>query len=296
MHWIRQNELEVKMLRIVTDAAADMPLEWLEKYHISVLPLYIRFGEESYLSDGRSDSATFYRRVLEQRVAPKTSLPSPSQVAAFYRQIAQKGDVIFSLHVASKMSGTFSVVQTAARELGKEFRIYVFDSEAGSAALGLMCREVRRLEALGMTPAKIWEFLEGMRRRLTVVFTLNTLEFAYLSGRVNALQNAMSVILKIKPIVVLRDGLLQMTEKVRTRQHALQRVVAMVAERLQGQLADVVVVHANDLPTAENLLAAVQRTLHVREVMLSELSLPVAANLGPGTIGIVALPVEEGVE
>jgi len=284
------------MLRIVTDAAADMPPEWLEEYDIAVLPLYIRFGEESYLSDGRSDAAEFYRRVLEQRAAPKTSLPSPAQVKAFYRQIAQKGDVIFSLHVASKMSGTFSVVQTAARELAKEFQIYVFDSEAGSAALGLMCREVRRLATLGVMPAKILERLEAMRRRLTVVFTLNTLDFAYLSGRVSALQNAMSMLLKIKPIIVLRDGLLQMTEKVRTRQNALQRVVAMAAERLQGRLADVVVVHANDLPTAESLLAAVRRTLRVREITLSELSLPVAANLGPGTVGIVALPVEEGVE
>lgn len=281
------------MLRVVTDAAADMPLEWLEEHKVDILPLYIRFGEESYLSDGRSDVPTFYQRVLERRAAPKTSLPSPEQVKAFYRKIAQKGDVIISLHVASKMSGTFSVVQTAASELKREFEIYVFDSQAGSAALGLMCREVRRLEAVGLLPRQIIERLEVLRQQVTVIFTLNTLDFAYLSGRVSALQNAMSVLLKIKPVIVLRDGVLQMTEKVRTRQNALQRVLAMVEEKLQGQLADVVVVHANDLLAAQHLLSVVKQVLRVRGGWVSELSLPVAANLGPGTIGIVALPIGE---
>ncbi len=280
------------MLKIVTDGSIDMPSEWASDYEIDVLPLYVRFGETTYVPGVNLDGAQFYELVRQNNIIPKTSLPSPDQVMAFYRRIAQKGDEILSIHLASKMSGTFSTVQMAVRELVNEFKIHSFDSGAGSAALAFMCREARLLYRSGVSVADILRRLEDMRQKLTVVFTVDSLEFARLSGRVNAFQSAITSMLRIKPIIVLRDGLLQMEEKVRTRHRSLERVVALVGERVGNHPVNVAVVHAADPQTADWLTKRIRQIVHIKELILTELSIPVAANLGPGTVGIVAYPVD----
>lgn len=280
------------MLRVVTDASVDMPDGWEEKYQIEILPLNVRFGDETFTSEQITDSDTFYRMVQEKRIAPRTSLPSPGQIIDFYRKIANQGDTILSLHIASKMSGTFAAVQSAIRELANEFTIFPFDSGAGSAALGFMCRQARLLATAGVAPSSILANLETMKSRLILIFTLNTLEYAHLSGRISRLQAAVTSVLRIKPIVILRDGLLQMAEKVRTRQTSLDRVIQIAKNSVQDTLVDIAIVHANDIKTAQSLVDQARKTFNIREIILTELSIPVAANLGPGTIGVVAVPVE----
>lgn len=280
------------MLRVVTDASVDMPDGWEEKYQIEILPLNVRFGDETFTSEQITDSDTFYRMVQEKRIAPRTSLPSPGQIIDFYRKIANQGDTILSLHIASKMSGTFAAVQSAIRELANEFTIFPFDSGAGSAALGFMCRQARLLATAGVAPSSILNNLETMKSRLILIFTLNTLEYAHLSGRISRLQAAVTSVLRIKPIVILRDGLLQMAEKVRTRQTSLDRVIQIAKNSVQDTLVDIAIVHANDIKTAQSLVDQARKTFNIREIILTELSIPVAANLGPGTIGVVAVPVE----
>lgn len=281
------------MLRIVTDGAADMPAEWLEKFNIDLLPLRIRFGETTYVQGEDVTPENFYQLVREKKSIPKSSLPSPMQVVEFYRKIARKGDSILSIHIASKMSGTFATVEMAARELRGEMDITPFDSGAGSAALGIMCREARILERAGQSLQEIIVRLERMRQRLTVIFTVDNLEFARMSGRVTGMQAALSSLLKIKPIIVLRDGLLNVAEKVRTRQKALDRILEDVMAQVGEKKIILAVVHAADPTTARDLLDRARKRLRINEFFMTDLSIPVAANLGPGTIGIVAVPIEE---
>ena len=279
------------MIKVVTDASVDMPDGWREKYQIEVLPLNIQFGNETISSDQIHGPEEFYQMVNERRIAPRTSLPSPGQVIEFYRKIAHPGDVILSLHIARKMSGTFETVQFCIKELASEYQIFPFDSGAGSAALGFMCREARRMADLQMSPAAILARLENLKTKLTLVFTLDTLEYAHLSGRISRLQAAVTSLLRIKPIIILKDGLLQMAEKVRTRQASLQRMIEVARDYAKNNLVDIAIVHANDLKTALYVKSAILQQFNVRDLVFTDLSIPVAANLGPGTIGIVAIPV-----
>ena len=281
------------MLRIVTDGAADMPEEWQEKYEINVLPLRVNFGEKTYTAGINLQLDEFYRLVHQTRIVPKTSLPSIGQIADFYRGIAQRGDEILSLHVTSHLSGTYATIQAAALELKDEFKIYPFDSGAGSAALGFMCREARLLERAGQSSDAILENLTSIRKRVTIFFTVDNLEFAFLSGRVNALQNILSSILNVKPIIVLRDGFLEIAGKVRTRQRAIDHVIQAVKERMGDQPANVAVVHAEDPGAAQAILESLRAIINIREAIITDLAIPVAANLGPGTVGIVAYVVDE---
>ncbi len=281
------------MLKIVTDGSADMPAGWTQTYGIDILPLWVRFGEHTYTQGVDLDMDGFYNLVRLNHVMPKTSLPSPQQVIDFYRKIARKGDNILSVHLTSKLSGTFSVIQVAAREIAGEINVVPFDSGAGSAALGWMCREARLLERAGASMSDILNRLERARQKLTIIFTVDNLEFARLSGRVNSLQSTLSSLMHIKPIIMLRDGLLYASEKVRTRQKALDRILDCVKERVGQQKVMLAVVHAADLDTAQVLLERAKSRFNVKEVFIADLSIPVAAHLGPGAVGIVAIPIEE---
>ncbi len=154
------------MIHIVTDGSVDMPAGWAEKYRINILPLMVRFGERIYTSGVDISAENFYRLVKQTGVIPKTSLPSPGQIADFYRSIAKKGENILSLHVSSKLSGTFSAVQLASREVENEFRVTTFDSCAGSIALGFMCREARIMENAGYNLQQFWNELNQLRSTL----------------------------------------------------------------------------------------------------------------------------------
>jgi DegV family protein with EDD domain len=209
----------------------------------------------------------------------------------FYKKIAQASDTILSLHVTSKLSGTFNSAVLAAQELKNMFNIIPFDSGSGSAAIGFMCKEIRQLERAGATLQAILTRLDIIRQNVNIVLTLNSLEYARRSGRVKALQAALAALVNIKPIIILKDGALDMGEKVRTRQRAIERVLEIIHERVDEHLVNIAVVHAQSIEAARELFRKVQDTFNVNESILTELSIGVAANLGPGTIGIVAYAV-----
>lgn len=281
------------MLRIVTDGAADMPIAWEREYDIQVVPINIRFGEKSYLQYVDLDNAAFYRMVDETKMIPKTAQPSPHQFVEVYEKVAKKDDTILSVHVTSKLSGTYASAVQAAHDVKGRFEVLPLDSGVGSLGLGFMCREARKMDRAGKSAHEIVEALEAIRGHIRIYLTLDTLEYAKMSGRVGAMQAALASLMNVKPIAVLREGVLNMTEKVRTRRAAIARIIAMAEQDFGTAPAYLGVLHANDRPAGEALLAQARGHFSVvGEPVLTDLSISVAANLGPGTVGLVLYPVE----
>ncbi len=279
------------MLRIAIDTAGDIPTDWVEEYDIQMIPINIHFGEQTFLQGVDLDNEGFYNLVDETGVIPKTSQPTPKQFVDFYKEIADPGDTILSVHVTGKLSGTFASAELAARELEGQYNVIPFDSAAGSAAQGFMVREARQLERAGASIQAIIDRLKFIRSKVQVILTLDTLEYARMSGRVGTMQAALASLLNVKPIVLLQDGVLDMFDRVRTRSKSLEQVLDMIKERLAGQPANVAVVQARDPKAGQALLAKVRETLNCESLIMTDLSIGIAANLGPGTIGIVAYPV-----
>jgi len=279
------------MLKIVIDSACEIPEEWREEYEVNIIPVNIQFENKTYLQGVDLSNDDFYRLADSSGVIPKTSQPTPQQFVELYRRIAQASDTILSLHITSKLSGTFNSAVLAAQELKNSLKIIPYDSGSGSAAVGFMCKEVRQLERAGATLQAILNRLDEIRKNVNIVLTLDTLEYARRSGRVKALPAALAALIKIKPIIILKDGALDMKEKVRTRQRALDRVLEIVHERVGDRLVNVAVVHSQSIESAKQLMKKVRQTLRVNEMIISELSIGIAANLGPGTMGIVAYAV-----
>ncbi len=280
------------MLRIVTDGAADMPASWAQDYDIHVIPINIHFGEKTYLQNVDLDNEGFYRLVDEALKVPKTSQPSPHQFSEFYKRIARAGDTILSIHVTSKLSGTFASAEAAARELSGQFHVIPFDSATGSAGIGMMCRAARLMERAGAGVDEIVQRLMVMRTQGRIVLALDTLTYARMSGRVGTLQAALASVLNVKPIAALKDGVINMVEKVRTRRASLDRLVNMMAVEFAGKPVSMTIVHARDLESARLLETQVKSRFDIRELFVTDLSISVAANLGPGTVGLVIYPAE----
>lgn len=282
------------MLRIVMDGAGDMPPGWEEQYEIDTIPINIHFKEQAYLQGVDLSNEEFYQLVDQSGVIPKTSQPTPQQFIDFYRRIADPGDTILSLHVTKKLSGTYDSAELAAREIEDEFKVIPMDSANGSAGLGLMCREARILERAGATIDQIVARMEQIRRNISIVLVLDTLEYARLSGRVKTLQAALVSILNVKPIVELINGDLVMADRVRTMSRAVSAAINKTRDIHGVRELNVAVVHARAPKAGKELLELVRAELNCFDLIMTELSIAVAANLGPGTLGIVAYPAQEG--
>lgn len=280
------------MLRIVTDGAGDILPEWGKEYGIDVIPVNVLFGEKSYIQGTELSNEDFYKLVEENKKIPKTSQPSPHQFVEFYRKIAQKGDTILSIHVTAKLSGTYASAIAAAEEVKADFKVIPIDSALGSLGIGLLCREARKLERAGKSVDEIVKYLETTKYKVRVILTLDTLEYAKMSGRVKTLQAALASVLNVKPIAVLRDGDLSMAERVRTRKAALDRVIEMAKEEYKDKPVYLATVNAQDPKSGESLLEEAKKHFNYKETMMSELSIAVAANLGPGTVGLIVYPIE----
>jgi DegV family protein with EDD domain len=279
------------MLRIVTDGAADIPTGWEKEFDLQVIPINIQFGEKTYLQYVDLDNEGFYKLVDETKKIPKTSQPSPHQFAEFYKKIAKKGDTILSMHVTSKLSGTYASAVAAAQDVKDLFEVVPFDSANGSVGLGFMCREARQMDRAGKTVEQIVKHLASLRDRVRVILTLDTLDYARMSGRVGTLSAALASILNVKPIAILRDGLVNMAEKVRTRSAAIDRVIAIAREEYGDQAVSLAVVQARDPEAGKALMEKAKKLFNIRDLVMTDLSISLAANFGPGTLGLVVYPV-----
>ncbi len=289
-------EFEKKpMLRIVMDSAGDLPVEWISKYDINVIPVNVHLGNEVFLEGVDLTPDQFYSWVKETGKVPKTSQPAPQQYIKLYKDIAKPGDVILSIHLTSKLSGTYESAVLAARELqDAPFRVIPFDTLSGTGIQGYMCREAREMDRRGASVDEILEHLEKIKDNNQVIFTVDTLDFAQKSGRVQMLEAILATVLKIKPIITIKEGTMAVANKVRTRKASLEYILQEMSRRMGKNLINAAIMHANDLATALEISEKVKGILNVKNLFVEELSIGIASHLGPGTVGIVAYPVEEG--
>jgi DegV family protein with EDD domain len=281
------------MLGIVTDGAVDILPAWEKDLGIKVIPINVHFGEKTYTQNVDLNLDEFYKLVDDKsNPFPKTSQPSPHQFVEFYKNNFNPGDTILSIHVTSKLSGTYASSVAAAQELQGTYNIVSFDSMSGSLGAGFMCRAAREMERAGKSVDEIVSYLESIRDQVHIVLSLDTLEYARRSGRVGTLSAALASLLNVKPIARLQDGLINMIEKVRTRKSALERVLSLGKEIVGDKPVHLGVMHARDIESGKALMEEAKKRFNFKSAEMTDLSISLAINLGPGTVGLVLYPAE----
>jgi len=166
------------------------------------------------------------------------------------------------------------------------------DSASGTISMGMMVKEARIMERAGAKLDEILERMDFIRRNMHLTAALDTLKYARLSGRVKYLQAALASVLQVKPIIELREGIIEITEKVRSRAKSIDRVLNIMEEKLHGKKIHAGVVHARDASSGKELLQKVVQRFDCVEASLSELSISLAAHFGPGAVVLAAYPVK----
>ena len=278
-------------IKLVTDSTCDLPPALIDRHEIQIVPINIQFGENSYQENVTISPDFFYRTISATGVLPKTSQPASGEFAAVYQSLANETDEIISIHVTGKLSGTCQSARLAAAAVADQVQVHVIDSEAGSAGLGWMLLEATDLINQGLSADEIITHLESKRNRISIYFAVDNLQYASLSGRVGKISAALGTLLNIKPIIGLTDGFINVTDRVRSNNAAIRRMVTLTSEKVGNQPVNIGIIHAQAAEQAALLMPMVQDQLRVEDCYIKDLAMSLAVHFGPGTLGLVAYPV-----
>jgi DegV family protein with EDD domain len=281
------------MIRIVTDSTCDLPPEYFREYDITVVPINIQFGTESYEDGITIDRATFYRKIDELGILPTTSQPSAGQFAVYYNRLADEGATdIISLHVTAKLSGTYHSSVLAKELVEDRVRVHPFDSAGGTVTLGFMAIEASRMAGAGKSVDEILARMDLIRERTNLVITMKDLRYPQMSGRVGRLQSSLASLLDIKPVVLLEDGLLDVAEQTRTQRKAIERMIDIIVERVgTAEPVNLAVFHAEAPDLGEELLDRARTLFNCQETFSANLTPTLVVHFGPGALGLFAYNV-----
>ena len=201
-----------------------------------------------------------------------------------YSDLVADDHEIISIHLSSKLSGTWESASAAAA-LMPDARIHVVDSGTTSLALDMMVRKAAEAAASGKSTADILAGLQRMIRDQRLLFVVDTLEYLEKGGRIGAARAMLGTLLKIKPVLCLEDGLVKPFASVRTKRKALAFLLDHLAGEAAGRPVIAGVIHANAPGEMEELKSAVQARLNCVDVLSAELSPVIGTHTGPGTLG-----------
>ena len=278
-------------IKVLADSTIDLPANYLRDYDIGIVPINIQFGTDSYQEGINIDQTTFYQKVDELGMIPQTSQPSVGQFADAYRTYAQQGyDSILSIHVTSKLSGTYNSALLATQEVEKEIRVVPYDSLAGSAGLGYMCVDAVEMARAGNSAEEIIARLDQKRPEVRIFLTLASTKYAQMSGRISHLQGFIAALLNVKPIISLIDGMLLPSGRVRSRQAALAQIIDLTKQAADGRRVKFAVIHGEAHAEAEQLLEQGKQALNYADSFIDDIAISLAVHFGPGVIGTVIYP------
>ncbi len=282
-------------MRIVMDDAGDVPAELLEELNIYVLPVNIMFGTEEFLSGVTMDHDAFYAKTatVDDHNFPKTSQPTPYQFEQAFEELMAQGETeMLVVTVSEKLSGTYASAVAAAQAVEGRAEVHLVDSRAGSALQGLMAVEAARMARAGRSADAIRARMQAIQQSFSIYFLIDSLEYAVKGGRVSSLRAGFASLLNIKPIMTLDDGIIVEAGKVRTYKKALDWMVDAISRDVGNKRVNLAVMHANNQAAGEALLEKARTVLNVEELFFMDMAVAVAINLGPGALGLTAVPID----
>ena len=277
-----------KNVAVVTDSTASIPQNALEGLDIPTIPLWLIWEDERYRDGVDISPEAFYRQLRERDTIPSTSQPSVGEFVDFYRRVAEERetDTIVGAFISSKISGTVASAQAAVAQV-PELNVTVIDSYTASMGLGFLTLAAAREASRGASAQEVAAAANEVRQRLTVLFTVDTLEYLHKGGRIGGAKRFLGTMLSIKPLLHLNEGCVEPMCQIRTKQRALAEMLDRAEESLDGKaMAELSVIDADCRGESEGVAELAKERFNLSRVYLTPVSPVIGTHAGPGTIGM----------
>ncbi len=273
-------------IAIVTDSTADLSKEEAHRHEITVVPLHVIFGEQSYRDGVDLTASEFYGKLIIEKNLPTTSQPSVGDFVEVFSRLLENHDAIMGIFISSELSGTVRAAETARGLVAGD--ITIIDSEMVAYALGIQVVEAVKLAKSGSTVAQICARLDEVRARTSAYFVVASLDYLRRGGRIGGGAAVVGTLLQIKPVLMLRDKRIDVYEKVRTHKKALELLLQRFVDEAQHKsYVYGAVVHSAALDQGAALQATILERVPQADLRLIELDPVVGVHVGPGVLALI---------
>lgn len=275
-------------VKIFADSTSDLPADWIVKYDIGIIPLYVVFEDATYRDGIDITPEGLYRKVDAGGVLPKTTAPSPADFIDIFRPYIERGETIVYISLSSKLSATYQNALIAAEEFPRG-RIHVIDSLNLCSGIGLLVMKAVRAAEQGKSAEEIAALIKQIRPLVDTEFVIDTLEYLYKGGRCSGMQNFIGSLLKIRPILKVIDGSIIPAYKVRGKKDkAVQKMLDNALANREAMDQDLIIVaHTLAEEEAQQLAAVLREQTGAREVAISQAGCVISSHCGPHTVAIM---------
>ncbi|MGN0329404.1 MAG: DegV family protein [Lachnospira sp.] len=277
------------MIKLFTDSTCDLSKDLLERYDISVIPLYIQLGDKSFKDGIELLPNQIYEWATENKKTPKTSSPDLESVISALSEFDNEGTEIIYTGISESMSSTISVVRLAAEEL-KYAKVYSIDSMNLSTGIGLQLLRMGKLREEGLSAQEIVDRITADRCKVKAGFVVDTLEYLYRGGRCNAVTALFASALKIKPEIAVTDGQMVVARKFRGNIHSvIEKYVDGLKEDIsKADEEHIFITHSGGVEDiAEEIKSQIEALGYFKEVHITTAGGVIASHCGPKTLGVL---------
>ena len=272
-------------IKIVTDSTADLPPQLAKELGITVVPVYVRFGDQVYRDRVDISEDEFYQRLLHDPIHPSTTQPSPQDFVDVYKDLAQEADGIISIHVSSKLSGTYNSALRGKEVVEKECPIEVIDSQVVTMGLGQLAIVANTIAESGNNLQQVAEEVKQVIPSIHLLGLLDTLKYLALGGRIGKVQALLGSVLSVKPMLTIKDGELVPAGRIRSRTKGIDRLFDFVKNTVDIQ--DVAIVYNTTPDEAQALVGRMGSIFPKERIRLARLGPALGVHAGPGILFVV---------
>jgi DegV family protein with EDD domain len=272
---------------IVTDSVADLPPQVAEELGITVVPLVVRFGTDLYRDGLDLSPDQFYERLRTSKALPATSVPPPVAFADAYDKLAEKTNEIVVISLTSKLSATYQVALQAIGLMKKKCRVEVLDSQWAIMAQGFIAIAAAKAAQSGAKLDEVLDAARHTRNRVDMRAAFDTLEYLERGGRIGKAQAFLGSLLKVNPIIGLKDGEVYPVARERSRAKAIDYLYNFAASF--GNVEGLAVEYAIDSEEANRLVQRLHSKYPQVPIYLTRASPVIGTHTGPGLIVVSVL-------
>ena len=272
----------VKRICIITDSTGDLPADIAQEYQINIVPTYVRFGEHVYRDGVDLTPGQFYEKLRDSNIIPSTSQPSPEDFFKVFSEAANNSSGIVSIHISSKISGTYNSALVAKHLLPDTFPIEVIDSRFNSAGLALTVLTAAKSAREGKDIQTITSDTLKAISEIKMFGMFSTTKYLARSGRVNKAIAVAGSILNVKPLMTFHDGEVVRAGFVRTVPQGINRILKFIESRMP--ISELIIVHSKIPEQADQLKTMATKYIDSNRIIVSQLGASLGVHGGPGVL------------